>query len=587
MDKRLWGVLGDSGAVGRGHPMLQMLHIQDFAIIDELTVDFHPGLTVMTGETGAGKTILVEALKLALGERAQSDLVRAGSDRASVTAVFDARSMAAPLREELEASGVAVGDELVVTRVIASRGRNRVAVNGMPVAQSVLKRVAEALVDVSSQHEHQRLLDAACHAEIVDAFGGLAEELAAYRTAHERCAALAREVQGLLEREKDAAERLDFLKFQRDEIARIDPRSGEDAELAAERNRAKHAVMLEERARKAEAILYSDAASALEGIDAALIALGECRDVEPRVGDWCMALDRARAEIEETARELARYADGLESDPTRLEEIEERLHLLRTLMRKHGGSLEACLERRAAIDGEIDAVERSDELLAEKEAALEEAAQQRRAAADRLSGARRKTAEALARAVVRELAELGMKRTRFAVEIERREETAWDETGPDAIAFLFSPNVGEPMKPLARIASGGELSRVMLALKGALADRAQLAATSIFDEVDAGIGGAIAEVVGRKLQAVSRARQVICITHLPQVAVYGDHHLRIAKGVKGGRTITGLSPVAEGARLEEIARMLGGERLTATAREHAQEMLAAAQNAASTTGRGR
>ncbi len=559
--------------VGVENEMLLSLHIKDFAIIDELTVEFGPGLSVMTGETGAGKTIIVEALKLVLGARAQTDLIRAGAGQASVTAVFDSAHLNPGARSALDEAGISVEEELIVHRLVSVQGKGRVTISGVPVTAGTLRAVAGQLVDVASQHEHQFLLDPAQHAALVDCFGGLEAQAASWREAHARWMTIARERDGLIEGKRSARERLDFLTYQFQELDAADLKPSEDVEIEAQRNRLKHAGVLEEKMRAAWDKLYGDAGSALEAIDGAAQLLSECVPFDASVDAWREALDRARADVEEAARGLSHYADSCEADPAQLEELEERLHLIRTLARKHGGSIEAALARRDAIAAEIDTIEHFDERLEEKNEALELAAEARRGIVQRWRRSRRTAAKEMGKNIAQELADLGMAKTRFTVGIEERPETAWDESGPDRIEFLMAPNVGEPEKALARIASGGELSRVMLAIKSVLADRTGMTSTSVFDEVDAGIGGAVADVVGHKLARVAADRQVLCITHLPQVAVYGGRHFLIAKRVAGGRTLTTLDLLEPDARIEEVARMLGGKRVTETTRTHAKEML--------------
>ena len=553
--------------------MLTALHIKDFAIIDELELSLGPGFNVMTGETGAGKTIVVEAIKLILGERASSDAIRAGREKASVTAVFELNKISSNLRRALADAGIEPGEELIVHRTLSDGGRGKITANGVPITGGMLRALSEHLVDVSSQHEHQLLLDPARHASIVDAFGENGGLFESYRAAHAAWSLASRELSELVSNERAARERLDYLQFGLRELEAADLKPGEEGEIDAERNRLKHAVSLEEKSRLAEGALYGDAGSAMECVDRAAGLVAGCAEVDPEARPWKEALSRARAEIAEVARELARYAEKLESNPDRLEELEERLHLIRSLSRKHGGSVESCIARMGELKAEVDAVVRYDEVLAEKRAALEERAARRRAAAAGLSKARRKAAELLGRAVASELSGLGMRKVEFRASVDPTPEESWDESGPDCIEFLFSPNVGEPMRALARIASGGELSRVMLAVKSALSGRASLATTSVFDEVDSGIGGAVAEVVGRKLKDVARGRQVICITHLPQVAIHGDSHVLITKRVEAGRTVAALESLSDEGRVQEIARMLGGQKITETTLKHAREML--------------
>jgi len=558
--------------------MLTALHIRDFAIIDEIEVSFGPGLNIMTGETGAGKTIIVEALNLVLGARARTDLIRAGSDHASVTAVFDAKRIPSGLRRDLENAGIDCGDELIVRRVVSGGGKGRIFISGVPMTGASLKNIVERLVDVSSQHEHQLLLDRNEHVAILDLFGGQPGCLEEYRSIHEKFIRLNEELTRLERNEREAKEKLDFLKFQLKEIKSINPKPGELDEIETNRSRLRHAVTLEEKTRAADAILYRNSGSVVEQLDGALQLLAECSCHDPTIAGWSEGLDRARAEIEDVARGLSRYAESLESDPDALEAMEERLHLIKRLIRKQGGSIEECLSRAGKIESEIDTISNYDDVLAQKKVELDSLAKERRASASRLSESRKTAASDMSEKVEKELNDLGMAKTEFSVAMERLSEDQWDDNGPDAVEFLIAPNVGEPAKPLVRIASGGELSRVMLAIKGVLADRAGLTETSIYDEVDNGIGGAVAEVVGKKLKGVSRMRQIICITHLPQIAVYGDNHIRISKHVKKGRTVTILENLPSDGRVEEIARMLGGEKITDTTRVHAGEMLQCACN---------
>ncbi len=553
--------------------MLQSLHIKDFAIIDELEVDFTPGLNIMTGETGAGKTIIVQALNLVLGSRAQNDLIRSGSERAYVTATFDAANISSELKECLGSAGIECEDDLIVHRVIGTGGKGRISVNSVPVTGGTLKEVAERLVDVSSQHEHQLLLDRSEHVNVLDFFAGHEDLLQRYKSVHQRCTELNAEIKKLEDNERDAKEKLEFLKFQLDEIKSADPTPGEDVEIENKRSRLKHSATLEEKGRSIEAMLYRDTGSAVEILDNASRVLSEGSRLDAGLSKLSESLERARSEIEDVAREVSRYADSLDSDPASLEATEERWHLIRGLIRKYGGSIESCLTKAGELSREIKTIANYDEILEEKRGELNNLALDRRKVAAELNKSRKKAATLMTKAVASNLSDLGMGKTSFSVQTEDLSETEWDENGPNTIEFLLAPNVGEPAMPLVKIASGGELSRVMLALKGALSDNANLAGTSIFDEVDSGIGGAIAEVVGKKLKEVSGSKQIICITHLPQVAVYGDNHIRISKQVRAGRTVTKLDRLPVGEKTDEIARMLGGEKITDATRTHAAEMI--------------
>ncbi len=553
--------------------MLISLSIKDFAIIDEIEISFGPGLNVMTGETGAGKTIIVEALRLVLGARGSTDIIRAGKERASVTAIFDSSSLPKDIKRKLDDAGIECKDEIIIHRVVDARGKGRISINGIAASASTLKAVAVHLVDVSSQHENQLLLDDMEHAGILDGFARLESSYETYLKARRRWSESARELAALKADERSAKERIDFLKFQLGELERADVKPGEDGEIESERARLKHAVFLQQKTGEAESILNGDEGSALMAISAASQVISQCVPYESKANAWIDSLERSRIELGEAARELARYAEGVNSDPLRLEALDDRLHLIKGLVRKHGGSIDALIERKNRISEEVNKFENYDNLLEQKGSELDELTSQMRSAASKLSKARKAAAKDMGVRVGFELAELGMAKTQFAVAVDKKAEDEWDESGPDRVEFLMSPNVGEPMRPLARIASGGELSRTMLALKGALAQGDAIPATSVFDEVDSGIGGAVASVVGRKLKKLAISRQVICITHLPQVAAFADRHLMIAKRIKQGRTITFLSHLEYDDRITELARMLGGENITDAAYTHAEEML--------------
>jgi len=554
-----------------GRHMLKTLDIRDFAIIDSLSVSFGPGLNVMTGETGAGKTIIAQAINIMLGARASQDVIRSGSDMASVIASFDTSGISQSIKKEFSLMGIDVSDELVIHRIIGAKGR--ITINGTPVATGVLKNIAERLVDVSSQHEHQLLLDRQHHAAILDEFGGSGELFEKYLDLHAGYVLLEKEIDQLFQNESTAKEKLDYIKFQIEEIRTAGLKPGEDLAIEAERNRIKHAVELEERTRGAEAALYGDSGSAIEMLDIAAKLAGECVGLDAVANVWLEAIDRARAELEDVARSLAKYADTLNSDRAVLEDLDERLHLVRKIIKKHGGTVDACLQKAIDMEREAASIACYDEVLKEKKALLGEVAAKRKKIAGLLTEARSGASKKLEIAVELELAELGMKRTKFSSPVRQKEEALWDESGPDEVEFLIAPNPGEPLMPLAKIASGGELSRIMLAVKCVIAGNSSVASTSVFDEVDSGIGGAVAETVGKKLRKVSRSRQILCITHLPQVAIWGENHLKISKELREGRTVTKIAELAEAEKVDEIARMLGGSKMTAKTVAHAKEML--------------
>lgn len=553
--------------------MLSSLQIRDFAIIDELSVDFSEGFNVVTGETGAGKTILVDAISLVQGSRAESDHIRKGSDKATVTAVFSSKNFSDEGLREFGSLGIDVGDEVIVHRVISSEGRGKILINGVPVTNQMLKGIVDRIIDISSQHEHQLLLDAKSHPAVLDSFGGHMCEFEEYLASHRDYMRVSLEVKGLEENRDREKEKLEFLKFQLDEIEQAHLEPGEEAQLEERKGRLKHATLLEERARGAEAILYGNAGSVVEQLDAAVKLLSECSKYDAKVSEWIEPLSRARSESVEVARGVLRYADALEADPGVLEEIEDRIHLIRGLTKKHGGSVEACLKKQGELAREIELIVNYDGVLSEKREQMGKLGEKRRTAAEKLSNSRKKTAKAFQKLVEDELAGLGMIKAKFSVGFERLDEALWDESGAEKIEFMIAPNVGEPVMPLARIVSGGELSRIMLAIKAAASDKAKIVSTSVFDEVDSGIGGAVASCVGRKLKQVSKGRQVICITHLPQVAVHADRHLKISKGVSQGRTVASVQDLSKENRVNEIARMLAGDKITDATLAHASEML--------------
>jgi len=553
--------------------MLTQIAIKDFAIIDELSLDLGPGLNVMTGETGAGKTIIVEALKLVLGSRASTESVRAGKERAQVTAIFESPELPASVKGILDGAGIECAEELIVHRTVGADGKGRISINGVACNAATLRSIAENLVDISSQHEHQLMLDESRYPSVLDGFAWLSKEYDTYVSAHRTWLDAARELAELEKVGRDAAERHDFIKFQLDELAKADVKPGEDAEIEALLKRLKHAVFLEERVRGAIEALGGDSGSAVGALSSASHAIEQCAQFDQATGRWVEAISRARVEAEEALREMELYAEKIGSEPEKALELEERLHLIRGLTRKHGGSIDALIARRDELSRELAKIDNYDDELLAKRDVCESAAEARRAVAGVLSKARRRAADRMGKSVAAELADLGMKKTEFAVRVEARPEDQWDESGPDQVEMLISPNVGEPMRGLARIASGGELSRFMLALKGALASKSSQFCTSVFDEVDSGIGGAVAAVVGRKLKALSSARQVVCITHLPQVAAFADRHVRILKKVKAGRTVAVTEALGSEPRIGEIARMLGGEKMTDATVAHAKEMI--------------
>ena len=560
--------------------MLSSLTIRDFAIIDRVTLELGPGLTVITGETGAGKSILISALNLVLGGRATTDVIRAGAEAATVEAVFDPGE-APELTARLADAGVALDGPLIVRRVLARNGRHRVYLNDTAVTLGTLAQVACGLVDISGQHEHYSLLRTEFHLDLLDRMAGLgglrAEVAAAYEVQAEVEAALT----ALLEAQRQKGERLEVLRFQRQELAAAELKDPlEDDALENERKLLRNAEKLRTTSKHAEAALYADDGAAVERLGRAARSIRELAEVDPTLAPVAQDLDTAAALAEEAARTLGAYARRVHADPERLESVEARLALLSKLRRKYGATLAEVIARRDALEAELSTLENADEAIAQLEKARERAATATAKVARKLTKARREAGEKLSGAIQGELADLGMGRAVIQVRVEPLGRGAGLEAddlhvtarGADKVEILLSANPGEPPQSLAKIASGGELSRFMLAVKRVIADRDSVG-TYIFDEVDTGVGGPTAEAIGRKLRSVSAQRQALCITHLPQIAAMGDAHLRVEKRIEGDRTFSQVVTLEDDARTEELARMVGGATVTETTRALARELL--------------
>jgi DNA repair protein RecN (Recombination protein N) len=549
--------------------MLRFLSIKRLAVIDSVEVEFEPGLNVLTGETGAGKSILVEAVGLLLGGRASGDLVRTGADQAVVEAIFE--------------SG---GEELLVRREITAQGRSRAFVNGTLVTAGALKDLAARLIELHGQHEHQTLLDPSTHLGLIDAFGALGADVDRTATAYTAWRGAQDALDAAVKAAADRESRLEWLAFQLDELDKVDPRAGEDDALAARRQVLASAERLERLCAESYGALYEQEGAALATLGQVWRRVGELAAVDPRFQPYVDARDGIKAQLEDLAVFLRRYTDTIDASPEALQQVEDRLARLERLKRKHGPDLAAVIARREALRREVDDLARSDERVAALGREAQAARRAFLAAADALSAARRRAAAAFAPAMERELAALAMEQTRFEMRFEGPlPQTAWTARGVDAAECFLSPNPGEELRPLARIVSGGELSRIMLAIKTltatsrhgfSVSDERPPSASApglIFDEVDAGIGGRVADVVGRKLRVLGSAFQVLCITHLPQVAAAADAHYQIEKRVEEGRTRTTVQRITRDDRVEEIARMLGGEAVSDGVRRTARELL--------------
>jgi len=538
--------------------MLRYLSIEHLAVIERLEIDFDAGFNVLTGETGAGKSILVEAVGLLLGGRASSELVRTGEDTATIQALFDVD-----------------GNEVIVRRELTAQGRSRAFVNGALATAGALKDLAARLIEIHGQHEHQGLLVPESHLDLLDAYAGFESRREEAAGAFQRLGALRAELETLRLDERQKLARVDLLTFQRDEITQAAPRAGEDEDLVAERSRLVNAGKLLQLSAEAYQTLYEQDGAVLSGLATVWKRVADLAALDPRAAAHEESRAAITSQLEDLAYFLRDYAEGIDASPGRLQEVEDRLALLERLKRKHGPMLTDVLEHRDACVRELTLLANADERAAEVETALQAAEREYLDLAQRLSAERREAATKFAKDLVHVVAGLAMERTRFEVRFNAEPLPAaeWGPRGVDRAEFFVSPNPGEDLRPLARIVSGGELSRLMLAIK-TLTARKGRGATLIFDEVDAGIGGHTADVVGRRLQDLAREYQVLCITHLPQIAAHGDVQYHISKQVRGGRTVTRVARLDTAARETELARMIAGDAATSRMRASAAEMLA-------------
>ncbi|MCC6861164.1 MAG: DNA repair protein RecN [Bryobacterales bacterium] len=557
--------------------MLLELSIENYAVIDRLRVCFHPGLNLLTGETGSGKSIVVDALALLLGGRASADMIRSGQERARISGRF---TVPAERVASLEAAGLVPEDgELLIEREILAGGKSRAYVGSRPVAAALLRDLAPYLGDIHGQHDQQLLFSPDAQLAMLDAFGRhealLGEVASLYRSWRE----IGTELEELERTEQEKLRLLDLWTFQRKEIEQAAPRAGEEEQLENERRILLNLSRLQEGAGTAYAALYDSPESAHALLRTAVKRLEEMARIDRTLGEAAEMLRPAELAVQEASYLLRDYLSRLEANPGRLEEIESRLAALDKLKRKYGNSVELVLAFLEDVRGKIAGLEHAGERMEElrrQRAALAAAFE---AAAGRLSAGRKEAAQHLRKQVEKELASLAMERTVFQVEIRPQ---AWTASGADGVRFLVSPNVGEEPRPLERVASGGEISRIALALKTCVAaPRGGTARTLVFDEVDAGVGGSAAEGVGRRLKQLAGANQVLCVTHLPQIASFADHHYRVEKREVEGRTAAGITELAAAQRVQEIGRMLSGQKLTAEALKNAEQLLKMARGARS------
>jgi len=549
--------------------MLTELIIRNFAIIDRLQVSFGPGFNVLTGETGAGKSIVIDAVGLLLGDRARPEVIRTGEEEATVEGLFDVSSRP-EARAQLQEHGFEVEDELLIKRVVSKAGKNRIYVNGSLAKLVQLQELTETLVNIYGQHEHQNLQKTDSHLRLLDRFAGHRQLLESYQAHYQRLASLNGELRQLEEIERDRQQRIDFLRFQQREIVAAELVVGEDVDLDQERKLLQHAEKLSQATEGGYQQLYGSEGAVCEKLQQVSTALAALDQVDPGLGELAEIVSNCQFSLEDVAVQLRDYAGRISFEPGRQDQVEARLAKLGQLKKKYAPSIEEILDELVRIEQELAKLE---DVGVTREGLQKKTAEVKRALAEvgaRLSQSRRAAGLKLAEQVTAELSDLAMPRARFEVRIFPHDKP--ELLGLERLEFYLSPNPGEELRPLAWIASGGELSRIMLALKRAAPD-SQGVATLIFDEVDAGIGGAAASVVGEKLKSVACGLQVLCITHLPQVAAFADAHYRVEKMEDGGRTFTALVQLKEETRVLEMARMLGGAQVTDRTLEHAREMI--------------
>jgi DNA repair protein RecN (Recombination protein N) len=573
--------------------MLTTLRIKNLALVPDLALELQPGCNVITGETGAGKSIIIGALNLVLGERADRSLIRSGSDSCSVEAVFDVKKLRAPLKNFLEESGLESCEEnqLVLKRTFTSAGTNRQFVNGSATTLNVLATIGEWLVDMHGPHDHQSLLHPAKQLLILDAFGGLEKERGAFAELCKRRAAIEAEKSALVVDEKTYAQQLNLLRFQVNEISGARLQTGEDASVEENFQRASNAAKLLQLSQAALDVLSENENSLLTQAGALGRTLQELQRVDSGAANLLELHSQALGGWRELQSELSRYAEKVDVDPARLAELEERLNLIHSLKRKYGATLAEVIAFGGEAKQKLQSLESRDAELARLNSELQKLDAEILSAGKKLSAARKKVIPQLAGAVGKQLADLGFQQSKFDVamktdfvgdevtrlklnpEIDQSRFTSAatiKQTGLDEIEFQFAPNPGEPAKPLRAIASSGEMARVMLALKTVLAAEDEIPVL-IFDEVDANVGGETANAVGEKMKQIAAKRQVLCITHLPQVAAPADAHYVVTKQIRDGRTISEIALLTKKERVTELARMLGGQ--SDAARKHAEALL--------------
>jgi DNA repair protein RecN (Recombination protein N) len=560
--------------------VLSELRLENYAVIDNLAVEFAAGLNLLTGETGAGKSILIDALALLLGEKASIDVIRANADRAVINAVFEVdQRTETSITRILEANGIDPNEEdqsIILRREIAAGGKGRVFINNQPATVAVLRQLAPHLATIHAQTESILSFDAAARLDLLDAFAGT--QLEATSEAFAKWKAIARRIEELEHGEQDRLRLLDLWTFQKKEIEDAKLQPGEDERLETEKRVLANAEKIYSAAMNAFDLLYEGGASTSSSLRTAQKHIEELSRYEPKFQEALAAIETARISVEDVGATLRDYAGGIQASPEHLAEVEDRLAILDRLKRKYGPSLEDVIRHGEEVSRKLSEMENKDEILAQLRRELAQAAEEYLKLSRIISKKRYEAARKLEKLVEAEINDLAMK-SNFHIEVSGTDEEGnWTASGFDHVVYLISTNPGEPLRQLEHIASGGELSRVMLALKASVEagqgkKKTGVQRTLVFDEIDTGIGGRAAEAVGKKLKTLSRSNQVLCVTHLPQIATFADHHYLIEKRTSAERTRTSVRLITGEERTEEVARMLSGAKLTETSRKHAEQML--------------
>jgi len=568
--------------------MLRSLYIKNYALLDEVTVEFDKGLNIITGETGAGKSIIIDALSMILGEKADPAMIRKGAHKALVEGYFDVTKNEEVKRYLQEIEAETPAGEIILRREIYEDKRSRIFLNDSPVAHPLIKKLGDLLVDLHGQHQHQSLLKVEQHLDFIDDFGGLKGLVEKVRDGFNRLKELKAQLEEIKEKEKILREKRELLEFQRKEIIQVNPRPGEEEELEKEEKILQNSEKLYELTTGLFSMLYDSEGSVTERLSIAENQLDELTRIDESFEEMRRECGSVRIQIEELAQFLQRYSASIEFDPQRLEEVQERLGLLTRLKKKYGPSIEEVLRYKEKIEKDLELIENVEDRVEEIQKAIREEQIRFSEACQKLSLERRRVSKELEERVVRVLADLGMEKAKFEVRIENKEEEHglvdlegrryWaGAKGMDLVEFYISTNPGEDPKPLSKVASGGEMSRIMLALKSILADKDKIP-TLIFDEIDLGISGRIAQVVGKSLRNLASSHQIICITHLPQIASMANIHFSVEKQIQGDRTVTRVKKLNPPERVMEVAKLLGGERVTEAHLKSAQELLKEAEN---------